>query len=50
MCGLRALCDRENLLRIADGLRGLSAELGLGEVRGRGLLLALEQGTDDDRG
>ena len=44
MCGLRALCDRENLLLIADGLRCLSAELGLGEVRGRGLLLALELG------
>ena len=35
---------------IADGLRCLSAELGLGEVRGRGLLLALELGTDGDRG
>jgi acetylornithine/N-succinyldiaminopimelate aminotransferase len=33
--------------QLADGLRSLSAELGLGEVRGRGLLLALELGTID---
>lgn len=31
---------------LATGLRGLSAEFGLGEVRGRGLLLALELGHD----
>ena len=30
--------------QFVDGLRRLSAELGLGEVRGRGLLLALELG------
>lgn len=32
--------------RLATGLRQLSAESGLGEVRGRGLLLALELGRD----
>jgi acetylornithine/N-succinyldiaminopimelate aminotransferase len=32
--------------RLATGLRQLSAEFGLGEVRGRGLLLALELGHD----
>ena len=32
--------------RLGDGLRRLSAELGLGEVRGRGLLLALELGHE----
>jgi len=31
----------------ADGLRQLSSELGLGEVRGKGLLLALELGRND---
>lgn len=33
--------------QLADGLAGLSAEFGLGEVRGRGLLLALELGRDE---
>ena len=33
--------------RFAEGLRQLSAELGLGEVRGKGLLLALELGRED---
>jgi acetylornithine/N-succinyldiaminopimelate aminotransferase len=32
--------------QLADGLRLLSKEFGLGEVRGRGLLLALELGHD----
>lgn len=32
--------------QFAEELRGLSAELGVGEVRGRGLLLALELGRD----
>lgn len=32
---------------LSDGLARLSAEFGLGEVRGRGLLLALELGRDD---
>lgn len=32
--------------RLAQGLQRLSAEFGLGEVRGRGLLLALELGHD----
>lgn len=31
---------------LSDGLRALSAEFGLGEVRGNGLLLALELGAD----
>jgi len=31
----------------AEGLRQLSSELGLGEVRGKGLLLALELGRND---
>jgi acetylornithine/N-succinyldiaminopimelate aminotransferase len=31
---------------LANGLRKLSQELGLGEVRGQGLLLALELGAD----
>jgi acetylornithine/N-succinyldiaminopimelate aminotransferase len=37
---------RERGRELADGLRRLSAELGLGEVRGSGLLLALELGAD----
>ncbi|HXP95615.1 MAG TPA: acetylornithine transaminase, partial [Telmatospirillum sp.] len=32
--------------QLAEGLRSLSRELGLGEVRGQGLLLALELGAD----
>ena len=32
--------------QFSAGLRALSAELGLGEVRGRGLLWALELGSD----
>jgi len=32
--------------QLADGLRSLSREFGLGEVRGHGLLLALELGYD----
>ncbi|HZX31933.1 MAG TPA: aminotransferase class III-fold pyridoxal phosphate-dependent enzyme, partial [Rhodocyclaceae bacterium] len=32
--------------RLAEGLRALSRELGLGEVRGQGLLLALELGRE----
>ena len=35
----------ENGAYLAERLRALSAELGLGEVRGRGLLLALELGS-----
>lgn len=35
----------ENGAFLAERLRALSAELGLGEVRGRGLLLALELGS-----
>lgn len=31
---------------LADGLRALSQEFGLGEIRGRGMLLALELGHD----
>jgi acetylornithine/N-succinyldiaminopimelate aminotransferase len=33
-------------LALANGLRKLSQELGLGEVRGQGLLLALELGAE----
>ncbi|MTJ79728.1 MAG: acetylornithine transaminase [Telmatospirillum sp.] len=33
-------------LSLADGLRALSRDLGLGDVRGRGMLLALELGSD----
>ncbi len=33
-------------LQLMDGLKALSRELGLGEVRGHGLLLALELGCD----
>ncbi len=33
--------------QLADGLAALAGEFGLGEVRGRGLLLALELGRDD---
>ena len=32
--------------QFAEGLCRLSSDLGLGEVRGRGLLLALELGSD----
>jgi len=37
---------RENGECLASSLRSLSAKLGLGEVRGRGLLLALELGRE----
>ncbi len=38
---------REVAAQFADALRGLSSELGLGEVRGLGMLLALELGRND---
>ena len=38
--------SRQVGLQLMDGLEALSRELGLGEVRGHGLLLALELGAD----
>ena len=41
LAGVRARGER-----LAQGLRSLAAQRGLGEVRGRGLLLALDLGRD----